>query len=137
MAIAEINDKDFEDILEVAQKFNGENNITGCLLFHNQEFLQILEGDKQVVLFLFERIKKDKRHTHVSLITQGEIQNRSFTGWNLAFQKWCFNTMADVKNVLSLQELENLVSVIDKPTTAKKMFAHIAKGIIDSNKRFM
>ena len=31
----------------------------------------------------------------------------------------------------------NLVSVIDKPTTAKKMFAHIAKGIIDSNKRFM
>lgn len=107
------------------------------MLFHNQEFLQILEGDKVVVQLLFEKIKKDKRHTHVSLISQDETPSRSFTGWSMAFQSICFKSMAQMKNVLSLEELENLVGVIDKPTTAKKMFAYIAKGIIESNKRFL
>ena len=107
------------------------------MLFHNQEFLQILEGEKEVVQGLFERIKKDKRHTHVSLVSEGETPIRSFTGWSMAFQSICFNSMAQIKNVLSLEELENLVGVIDKPTTAKKMFAYLAKGIIDSNKRFL
>ena len=31
-------------MLSAARDFNAEHDITGCLLFHNRRFLQLLEG---------------------------------------------------------------------------------------------
>jgi len=52
-AIENIEQNDIDAILETALGFNAENNITGCLLFHNGEFIQLLEGEKDIVLELF------------------------------------------------------------------------------------
>ena len=36
-------------ILESAGRNNKKNKITGCLLYYNHEFLQILEGEEKMV----------------------------------------------------------------------------------------
>jgi hypothetical protein len=40
-------------------------------LFHNDEFLQILEGEEKIIKNLFVRINNDKRHTDVIALKQG------------------------------------------------------------------
>ncbi len=50
-------------LLEKAKKFNRANDITGCLLSYNNEFVQYLEGGKREVETRFEKIKQDWRHS--------------------------------------------------------------------------
>ena len=73
-----LTSEDISDILETARDFNSKNSITGCLLYHNSEFLQVLEGKKKIVLDLFTSIKKDKRHSSVTLIATDNINEKSF-----------------------------------------------------------
>mgnify|MGYP000202484721 FL=1 len=59
---------DVEDILKRARRFNIDNEITGCLVYHKGLFIQYLEGNKNIVLELYSRIEKDVRHTDVTLL---------------------------------------------------------------------
>ncbi len=72
VAKSNLTSQDIQDILETSKKFNSDNQITGCLLYHDHEFLQVLEGDQQVVQDLFISIKKDLRHFNVILLAEGE-----------------------------------------------------------------
>ena len=75
-------------MLEHARDFNSSNNITGCLLFHHEVFLQYIEGDKEKVLTLFENIKKDERHSEVLLLSTSHIYSREFDSWNMAYENF-------------------------------------------------
>ena len=80
-----ISSKDIEDILTTSRKHNGANDITGCLLFHNDEFLQILEGEELAVLKLFEKIKADPRHETILKLAENNAEKRSFGQWTMAY----------------------------------------------------
>ena len=54
--------EDFDNILEEAIAVNSTRNITGCLIYHNDRFVQILEGRKKDVLHVYGKIGGDKRH---------------------------------------------------------------------------
>ena len=73
-------------MLEKARPYNSEQGITGCLLFHEGEFLQYLEGNQIRVLRLFDKIKNDPRHTDMELIIHGERPERWLKGWEMAFE---------------------------------------------------
>jgi len=84
-AIKELTNADVETILETAKIFNGQNNITGCLIFYKRRFIQILEGDKEEVRTLFEKVKKDKRHKKVYLLSEGPTDQRNFQSWGMVY----------------------------------------------------
>uniref|UniRef100_UPI0040499369 BLUF domain-containing protein n=1 Tax=Fulvivirga sp. TaxID=1931237 RepID=UPI0040499369 len=88
--------EDKTNILNTSRDFNSKNNITGCLLYHNNQFLQILEGDKKVVQDLYLSIKRDKRHSNVNLLVEGSKKERMFSGWSVAFQE--FNSDGRAEN---------------------------------------
>ena len=50
IAVPNISDAEINAMLKTSRKFNSENNITGCLLFYNNEFIQILEGEEKTML---------------------------------------------------------------------------------------
>ncbi|MCG9791900.1 BLUF domain-containing protein [Flavobacterium algicola] len=77
--------KDLNDILDEAIAFNASKNISGCLIYHNDNFVQILEGEKKDVLDVYERVKKDKRHHSVTLLWETAVQKRHFAEWNMAY----------------------------------------------------
>ena len=66
-----------------AQKRNAKLGITGALIYCDREIMQIVEGDKDIILALFEKIKKDERHTLVNVFYQGAISKRSFADWSM------------------------------------------------------
>ncbi|MGK0253506.1 MAG: hypothetical protein ACI9OE_000978 [Mariniflexile sp.] len=77
--------KDVSNILETAQDFNKKNSVSGCLIYHNHRFIQILEGDKTILEELYLNIKKDKRHSEVKLLYKYFTIERIFRKWSMAF----------------------------------------------------
>ena len=86
-ASREISDTDILDILEKARSFNTDNGITGILIYwiKTKQFMQILEGEKEVIFDLLEKIKNDERHAGLKLVYDGEISERGFAKWSMGF----------------------------------------------------
>lgn len=72
-------------LLESARAFNQQNGITGILLYDNQQFGQIIEGERANVMKGWKRIQDDKRHHRVELLEIREITEPSFPDWLLRF----------------------------------------------------
>ena len=47
--------------------------------------MQILEGEKQVIFDLLDTIKADDRHQSLYLVYDGDVQERNFNNWTMAF----------------------------------------------------
>src|SRR5271165_5639280 len=71
-------------IMDAARKRNKEAGVTGVLLLNTEHFVQILEGDEDAVRTIFESIKRDPRHTAVTVIASGRKPKRDFEGWSMA-----------------------------------------------------
>lgn len=72
-------------LLEVARKNNVPIEVSGLLLYQEGSFLQILEGDDEVVMSLFRKISKDLRHGNVILLAKNAITERAFGEWTMGF----------------------------------------------------
>lgn len=72
-------------ILTQARNANQARDITGMLLYRDDFFIQALEGDKDTVLALYDKIAQDPRHHHVLVIHQAPIYERSFSQWSMGF----------------------------------------------------
>ena len=72
-------------LLESARAFNQTNGITGILLYDNQQFGQIIEGERANIMKVWKRIQEDKRHHRIELLEIREISERSFPDWLLRF----------------------------------------------------
>ena len=71
-------------ILKTAQAWNAEHGVTGVLCQGQGVFLQVLEGERDTVTSLYERIAADRRHTHVEMIHRENIAERRYGQWAMA-----------------------------------------------------
>lgn len=69
------------DIVKNAQDSNQANSITGFLCYGSRCFFQFIEGTKEAIEALFEKLKKDHRHHKVTLMSQGYADTRRFADW--------------------------------------------------------
>ena len=72
-------------ILNVSRQHNQAAGVTGVLCFcsNARVFLQVLEGGRQPVSTIYNRIVNDARHQDVVLLSYEEIAERSFSGWSM------------------------------------------------------
>jgi hypothetical protein len=78
-------ESDIPALLEHARTANAEGALTGMLLYIEGGFFQVLEGDDTVVDEVYGRIKRDPRHSKVTLIIQEPIAVRDFSDWTMGF----------------------------------------------------
>jgi hypothetical protein len=83
-ATAEMTRPDLEQMLEDSRLRNAKRNITGALVFSDGVFLQVLEGQKDDVDDLMDRIRRDPRHRDVTVILEEETDARIFPTWRMA-----------------------------------------------------
>lgn len=72
-------------LLAQSRASNRAAGITGLLLYHDGSFLQVLEGEREVVEDLFSRIAHDPRHRSVMRLLSGQSEQRLFPDWTMAF----------------------------------------------------
>lgn len=70
-----------EEILESSESNNQKKAISGALVATSSHFLQLIEGDTEVINKLFMKIARDDRHCDVQLIGFDCIENRMFEDW--------------------------------------------------------
>ena len=71
------------DIAIEASQTNRTLGISGILMAVGNFFLQVLEGHKEDVDKLLNKIDKDSRHTDIRVLYQGALPDRIFGQWSM------------------------------------------------------
>jgi hypothetical protein len=83
LARLDLQASDLDDIHRSARELNALDGITGLLVFNGTHFLQIVEGAREAVDELLERLRRDPRHTGLEVRDQHRIAQRSFPDWSM------------------------------------------------------
>ena len=76
-------DEDLDQIEEKSLANNDARDVTGILIVNGRRILQVLEGRREAVLDLFEKIKHDPRHVITKLVSTAEDEERMLLTWNM------------------------------------------------------
>ena len=71
------------DIAKRSAATNAEAGITGVMLVHGKDIVQVLEGDKAAVRKLYHRISTDRRHGGCRVLLTCESDTRAFGDWKM------------------------------------------------------
>lgn len=115
---------DLEAILRISRENNARLGITGMLLYGNNTFVQILEGEEKAVNELVEKIKRDSRHTDFHVLKKKTIDRREYADWSMDFKRVSGEDFQSVKG------LENLVEM-DFNTTFLGSHASIVESLME------
>lgn len=122
--------KEIEEIITQANQYNTAHDITGCLLYNKGYFLQILEGEKQLVMSLINKIRLDDRHDHFMILSEGQTKFRTFKEWAMAYYHNPLNAQlnSEVKEIKD--SLLELSSGSKKRNFALKVFWYNVKNLL-------
>ena len=82
----DLTNADLDRILVSARRRNLAQDITGMMIYHGGEFVQILEGRKESIENVYEKfICPDTRHTAINKVLENTITHRSFGEWSMGF----------------------------------------------------
>ncbi|MEB8345470.1 BLUF domain-containing protein [Flavobacteriaceae bacterium KMM 6898] len=128
------NDTDSIKIFEILKTSRTNNlifGITGCLVFHNNVFVQIIEGDSKYIQNLYQNIEKDERHHQVKLLWEGFIPKRNFNDWSMAYHDLGEGLIKDNDILTFERNLFQLSESADKTSPASYLFwLNVRKQII-------
>ncbi len=72
-----------DSILAQSRRKNPDLGITGVLCHGGKVFMQVLEGGREPVNALYNKIAADSRHEQVILLHYEEIAERRFGNWTM------------------------------------------------------
>jgi diguanylate cyclase (GGDEF)-like protein len=82
-AVAPLSPQQLDQLLHRTRANNARAGITGCLLYENGRFMQMLEGERGAVLETFERIRNNHMHAGVRVVMKAPARRRIFTHWSM------------------------------------------------------
>lgn len=104
---------DIIQILQTSRTNNEQLDITGLLLYHEGSILQILEGEKERLYTLYNKIRLDRRHKGVIKMIDSPINERSFGDWSMGFKQISNHDWSELKGYLDIDN-NNKLSQISK-----------------------
>jgi hypothetical protein len=81
------SDEELAQMLEKARSNNKQSAITGMLVYHEDCFLQLIEGPGPALNQLFGKLRADPRHHKVVLLLRERISERTFADWTMGFAR--------------------------------------------------
>jgi hypothetical protein len=94
-------DADLRRIIQVSDRHNRRNGITGALVYDGGHFAQILEGEPTALDGTLARIARDPRHTDMRIVTDDDADERLFGNWTMG----AYNVSADEQETVALTDL--------------------------------
>ena len=76
------------DILREAWESNRANGITGFLVRTRTHFVQFVEGPRDAVHALQDRLVADPRHTGFEVLAEGPADVRQFPDWSMGYAEF-------------------------------------------------
>lgn len=85
-ATSELTNNELEIILEKSRINNHKKNVTGILIVKGSLFLQCLEGNKEDVLSIYDKILADSRHENIIDLVEEDTNTRLFPDWSMGYK---------------------------------------------------
>jgi len=101
-AANKLSEEDLLLILEKSRSNNAGLSVTGLLVYIDGNIIQILEGDKERVLGLYNRIATDPRHRGMIKLIDGPLKERNFEDWSMQFKSLSYDEAAKVAGYKNL-----------------------------------
>ncbi len=108
-------------IVGEAERNNRRDDITGVLLTIDQDFVQVLEGEKNDLDRLLMRLKADRRHTDLEVLDRGQASRRLFGNWSMMASQIDPFQRDDVQAIVRLAAVN--------PLQAAQAFANYAERL--------
>jgi len=109
-------------IIAEARRTNPARGVTGLLVCSSGVFFQWIEGPRDNVMQLMDRIRADSRHEHVVTLSESdEVRERLFPDWDMELV-----SASEIRDVL----IEALADAKDEKNTASLslILAHLDAG---------
>jgi hypothetical protein len=74
------------ELLTISRLNNAAHGLTGMLLYRDRTYLQFLEGERNAVATLLHRLAKDPRHRDIRVLREGNLPERMFPAWTMAYK---------------------------------------------------
>jgi len=102
---------ELENLMEVSRLNNDKKNITGMLLYADGSIIQLIEGEKDSVYSIYEKILQDPRHTGIIKLKEGELNERNFSHWSMAFEHVSESQMSKLVGYINIKGQEMISSM--------------------------
>jgi hypothetical protein len=90
-------------LLQKCRESNKLKGITGMLIYLQERFIQVLEGDRSAVKRLYNKIEKDGLHKKVAILLEGESPDRIFNNWSMGFKNL---SLKDYQEMSGFQDID-------------------------------
>ncbi len=133
----EMSAAEISGILSVARRKNAKDGITGILIYHNGQFLQVLEGEADKVDACMERVSHDKRHADISVLNRAPAKTRAFSKWLMGYENPDSLGFISKQYALPIEEVQarlDSVSDVDAPEGKKALIRQMAQFLGDTSK---
>ena len=103
---------------------NQKLGLTGILLCNDGSVLQVLEGDREIVTDLYNRITEDPRVKNPLILIQRTALNREFPNWSMGFRQ---SNRTDIAFDLTQESLSDSFAANVSPelSTIGRTFARV------------
>ncbi|MBN1552099.1 BLUF domain-containing protein [bacterium] len=127
-----LSSEDIRKLVEVSAKNNERDGITGVLLSSGCLFFQIIEGPKEKIDTLYEKIVADDRHTNVLMLNAEEcVKERLFPDWSMkqiALDDTSIARLEPLRQILETviearQRIEKLTSTLERAIWSELVLA--------------
>lgn len=85
-AVSAFSAEELVGLLKKSRERNERQGVTGVLLYHDGNFMQLLEGSEQDVRATYARIQADQRHHGCLLLLERTVEGRLFPDWSMALK---------------------------------------------------
>ncbi|PAP76523.1 BLUF domain-containing protein [Rubrivirga marina] len=82
-AVGALSGDDLAQILRASRARNGAAAVTGALLYHEGNIMQVLEGSPEAVEAVYTRVEADPRHRGVIMLYRASAEERAFPDWSM------------------------------------------------------
>ena len=116
-------DNDLLEMLTISVKNNTLRNVTGFLIYVEGRFIQVLEGKKTDVEFIFDKILNNNRHHQITVLEKHNIKKRNFETWSMGFKSLSQDDeLISIDGYSSISSLKSLDKQSDVLSTFMKFF---------------
>jgi hypothetical protein len=106
-------DSEIENILQACKKNNPGLGITGVLLYSDDKFIQMVEGNASIISGLYDKIKGDSRHKEVRMISYSHIKEKSFPSWHMGAKQLKGLNAADYLTDITAEEKATFSKILN------------------------
>lgn len=124
-----LSERELEELLVKIRALNKKQGITGMLLYNNLSFIQVIEGEKEKLIMLYEKICKDPRHENIVKLVEEPINKRAFPDWSMGFE------IIDNKQTAKIPGYNNFMTS-ENPNDLVKESTNEIINLLNSFRRF-